>query len=128
MPLEREEFFIDYLVHTFGLFEGGVSFERIQQLEVNIFEKVRQRTQIKKDEGWTSSHIFKFLDLEGKGVLDFVSFVAVLDRIGCKFSDKECKAVFYKHSGGCNVLNYEAVCGLFFHMGSGVKDNTNVIY
>ena len=61
---------------------------------------------MKKDEGWSSSNVFKFLDLEGNGVLDFVSFVGVLDRLGCKFTDKECKAVFYKHSGGSNVLSY----------------------
>ena len=72
--------------------------------------------------------MFKFLDIEEKGVLDFVSFVAVLERIGCKFTDKECKAIFYKHSNGTNVLGYEALCGLFFNMGSGNKDNTNVVY
>jgi len=54
--------------------------------------------------------------------------VAVLDRIGCKFTDKECKAVFYKHSNGTNVLGYEALSGLFFNMGSGNKDNTNVVF
>lgn len=89
---------------------------------------MRQRTYIKKDEGWKASNVFKFLDIEEKGVLDFVSFVAVLERIGCKFTDKECKAVFYKHSNGTNVLGYEALCGLFFNMGSGNKDNTNVVY
>jgi hypothetical protein len=60
--------------------------------------------------------------------MDYQTFVGVLDRIGCKFVDKECKAVFYKHSGGSNVLSYENLCGLLFHMGSGIKDNPNVVY
>lgn len=95
---------------------------------MTVFEKVRQRTQIKKDEGWKASNFFKFLDLEEKGLVDYQTFVGVLDRIGCKFSDKECKALFYKHSNGSNVLTYEGLCGLLFHMGSGVKDNTNVVF
>jgi Ca2+-binding EF-hand superfamily protein len=115
-------------VHTFGLFDNGVSLDRLQQLEVTVFEKIRQRTYFKKDEGLKSSNVFKFLDLEGKGLLDYVGFVAVLDRIGCKFSDKECKALFYKHSQGSSALSYEALCGLFFEMGSGNKDNPNVVF
>jgi len=66
--------------------------------------------------------------LEEKGVIDFQRFVGVLDRIGCKFSDAECKALFYKHSRGSNVLTYQNICGLFFEMGSGVKDNKNPVY
>ena len=60
--------------------------------------------------------------------MDYKTFVGVLDRIGCRFSDKECKAVFYKHSNGSNILPYQALCGLFFDMGSGVKDNSNVLF
>jgi len=89
---------------------------------------VRQRTAIKKDEGLRSTNAFKFLDLEEKGVIDFQRFVGVLDRIGCKFADAECKALFYKHSGGSNVLTYQNLCGLLFEMGSGVKDNKNPVY
>lgn len=63
VPLEREEFFVDLLIHTFGLHSNAVSLERIQQLEVTVFEKVRQRTEIKKDEGLKSNNSFKFLDL-----------------------------------------------------------------
>lgn len=128
VPLEREEFFIDLLIHTFGLFDHSVSLERILQIEVTVFEKVRQRTQIRKDEGLKASSVFKFLDLEEKGVMDYRTFVGVLDRVGCKFSDKECRAVFFKHSGGSSLLGYEALCGLFFQMGSGNKDNTNMSF
>jgi Ca2+-binding EF-hand superfamily protein len=75
-----------------------------------------------------ASNVFKFLDIEEKGLLDYVGFVAVLDRIGCKFTDKECKALFYKHSNGASLLGYQDLCGLFFNMGSGNKDNTNVAF
>jgi Ca2+-binding EF-hand superfamily protein len=49
---------------------------------------VRQRTEIKKDEGIRSNSAFHFIDLEEKGLIDYQRFVAVLDRIGCKFTDK----------------------------------------
>ena len=97
-------------------------------MEVTVFESVRQRTYIKKDEGIRSNTAFKFIDLQQKGIVDLQRFVAVLDRIGCRFTDKECKALFYKHSGGNNVLEYEALIGLLFHMVSGVKDNTNPVF
>lgn len=61
-------------------------------------------------------------------MIDYQRFVGVLDRIGCKFTDAECKAVFYKHSGGNNVLSYENFCGQILHMGSGVKDNANPVF
>ena len=63
-----------------------------------------------------------------KGLVDLQRFVAVLDRFGCRFTDKECKALFYKHSGGNNLLPYEGLIGLLFHMGSGVKDNGNPVF
>jgi hypothetical protein len=106
IPLEREEFFVDLLIHSFGLFDSGVSYDRLQQLEVTIYERVRQRTEIKKDEGVRSTSAFHFIDLEEKGVIDYQRFVSVLDRIGCKFTDKECKALFYKHSNGSTLLTY----------------------
>lgn len=119
---------MDLLIHTFGLFENAVTKERIQQLEVTVFERVRQRTEIKKDEGIRSTSAFQFIDLEEKKLIDFQRFVAVLDRIGCRFTDKECQALFYKHSQGSNLLSYENLCGLLFHMGSGVKDNVNPVF
>lgn len=61
-------------------------------------------------------------------MINYQRFVGVLERIGCKFIDKECKAIFYKHSGGRDLLDYESFCGLLFHMGSGIKDNTNVAF
>lgn len=40
---------MDIFVHTLGLFDSAVSLDRIQQLEITIFEKIRQRTYVKKD-------------------------------------------------------------------------------
>ena len=61
-------------------------------------------------------------------MLDFQRFVGVLDRVGCRFTDAECKALFLKHSNGSNLLSYSALSSMFFDMGSGKKDNTNPIY
>lgn len=61
-------------------------------------------------------------------MIDYQTFVGILDRLGCNFVDKERKAVFYKHSLGSNILSYENLCGLLFSMGSGNKDNKNVAF
>lgn len=54
---------MDLLIQTLGLAQKGVTVERINQLEVAVYERVRQRTQIKTDEGMRSSNAFKFLDI-----------------------------------------------------------------
>jgi hypothetical protein len=47
-------------------------------MEVILYEKVRQRTYIKKDEGLTAHQAFKFFDMEDKGMIDFPRFRSVL--------------------------------------------------
>lgn len=49
--MEREEFFVDNLIHSFHLMDNSVKMDRLKQMEVTIYEKVRQKTYVKKDEG-----------------------------------------------------------------------------
>lgn len=63
VPLEREEYFVDLIVNCFGLLDDRVTIDRIRQMEVTVFEKVRQKTGIKKDEGSKSHAVFRFIDL-----------------------------------------------------------------
>ena len=51
MPVEREEFFVDILIHGFRLLDDRVTVDRLKQMEVTIFQKTRQKTYIKTDEG-----------------------------------------------------------------------------
>jgi hypothetical protein len=66
--------------------------------------------------------------MEDKGIVDYERFVQVLEKLACKFTPKEMKALYAKHAGSDGIMTYDEMCGLLFEMGSGVKDNPNFIY
>jgi hypothetical protein len=45
--------------------------------------------------------------MEDKGVVDYQRFVQTLERLGCKFTPKEMKALYAKHAGSDGILTYE---------------------
>lgn len=47
-------------------------------MEVTVFEKTRQKTYIKKDEGEKGKGSFRFFDMEDKGIVDYGRFVQTL--------------------------------------------------
>lgn len=49
MPVEREEYFLDILIHGYRLMDNRVTIDRLKEMEVTIYEKVRQKTYFKKD-------------------------------------------------------------------------------
>ena len=77
-----------------------VSDERVRQVEVTTYEKIRDKTYIKEDEGITSKTAFKYFDLEDKGVIDYTRFSKGLERLGCAFKKPEMKALYNKHTNG----------------------------
>lgn len=83
-------------------------------MEVTIYEKVRQKTYVKKDEGDKSKAGFRFFDMEDKGLVDYARFVQTLERLGCKFTEKEMKVLYQKHAGSDGILTYQDMCGLLF--------------
>lgn len=74
IPHEREEYFIDILLHGFGIDQFVVTPERIRQVELTSYEKIRDKTFIKEDEGIQSKSAFRYFDLEDRGVIDYVRF------------------------------------------------------
>lgn len=66
--------------------------------------------------------------MEDKGLVDYHRFVQTLEKLNCKFTDREMKVLFQKHSSKPGIMTYEDFCGLLFEMGSGLKDNTNPVY
>ena len=76
-------------------------------MEVTVYEKVRQKTYFKKDEGEKSKLNFRFFDMEDKGIVDFKRFVQTLERLACKFTEKEMKVLYQKHAGSDGILTYE---------------------
>ena len=78
IPYEREEFFVDLLINTFRLMDNRVTIDRLKEMEVTVYEKVRQKTIMKKDEGDKAKGSFRFFDMEDKGIVDYKRFVQTL--------------------------------------------------
>jgi hypothetical protein len=47
----------------FRINDNRVTIDRLKQMEVILYEKVRQRTYIKKDEGLKTQNAFRFFDM-----------------------------------------------------------------
>lgn len=99
LPSDKEEYFVDVILQTWGITSGAdyVSPERLADLEIILYEKIRQKTQTKEDEGKTAKKAFKYFDLFDKGVIDITQFKAGLEKFGCVFSEKEISALFNKY-------------------------------
>lgn len=87
-PIEREDFFLEAILKTWGLTHGKdyVSAARLHQLEDILFEKIRQKTDTKDSEGKAAKTAFKYFDLEDSGHCNLENFTRALDKFGCKFS------------------------------------------
>ena len=71
LPNQKEEYFIDLVVKTWGLTssQSYVSNDRLDKLESILYEKIRQKTQVKEDEAKTLLKAFKYFDLADTGVV-----------------------------------------------------------
>lgn len=131
LPSDRETYFIDVILKTWGL-QGGadaVSASKVQEIEDVIFEKIRQRTHGADDEGKTMRKVFKHFDLDGFGTIDFGEFKKSLETIGCQFKDFEMRAVFEKFDkDGNNKLDYEEFSNGLALRGSGNNPNVNPVF
>lgn len=77
--------------------EDYVSPERLADLEIILFEKIRQKTSTSEDEGKAIRKAFKLFDLNDSGVVNIEQFTKTLDCFGCIFSQKEIAAIFNKY-------------------------------
>lgn len=105
-----------------------ISSERVLDIENRIFEKIRQLTVDKENEGTTLRRRFNAIDKFNLGIIDFSQFRQVMHELGFCFSDEELRAVFHKFSGGSEKLLYSEVCEYFKDLGVGVPPNLNPAY
>lgn len=104
------------IISTWGVTasESYVSPERLHELETILYEKIRQKTFTKEDEGKTARKAFTYFDLEGKGVVSLKQFSDALRKFGCVFSEVEITALFQKFdSDQSGKLAYDEFCSLF---------------
>jgi Ca2+-binding EF-hand superfamily protein len=131
MPAEKDEYFVDLVLKTWGLNSDKVMIApaRIAEIENIIFEKVRQRTHGADDEGKTIRKIFKHFDLDGYGTIEPNEFRKVLETLGCTFKDHEIDAVFRKYDANNNgKLDYEEFASFFARKGSGHNPNVTPVF
>jgi Ca2+-binding EF-hand superfamily protein len=131
LPAEKDDYFIDMVLKTWGLNTDKVmvSAARIKELEDIIFEKVRQRTHGADDEGKTVRKIFKHFDLDGYGTIEPDEFRKALETLGCVFKDFELDALFRKYDANSNgKLDYEEFAAFFALKGSGNNPNVNAVF
>lgn len=76
LPHEKEEYFVEIILNTWGITSSVdyVSPERLADLEIILYEKIRQKTFTKEDEGKTVYRAFKYFDMAEKGVIDISQF------------------------------------------------------
>ena len=130
LPAERENYFIDMVIKTWGLevsaSGASVAGPRLAEIEDSIFEKIRQRTHGAEDEGRTVRRVFKHFDLDGFGTIEFGEFTKAMEAIGCCYKDFELRAVFDKYDkDGNNKLDYEEFAAFMAVKGSGNNPNVN---
>mmetsp|Transcript_29363 Transcript_29363/g.39699 ORF Transcript_29363/g.39699 Transcript_29363/m.39699 type:complete len:426 (+) Transcript_29363:331-1608(+) len=131
LPQEKESYFIDVVLKTWGLNANvaNVPASRLAELEDIIFEKIRQRTHGADDEGKTVRRIFKHFDLDGYGTIEPKEFRKALETIGCLFKDHEIDAIFRKYDKDNNgKLDYEEFSNWFAIKGSGNNPNVNPVF
>lgn len=131
LPAEREAYFCDIVVKTWGLNANiaNVHSTRIAQIEDIIFEKIRQRTHGADDEGKTAKRIFKHFDLDGFGTIEMKEFSCALETIGCVFPAHEMAAIFNKIDRNCSgKIDYEEFANWFALKGSGNNPNVNPVF
>lgn len=83
MPAEKDEYFIDMVLETWGLNEESyISPQRVEELEDILYEKVRQRTHGADDEGKTAARVFRHFDIDESGFVTYDEFNQVLEAYG----------------------------------------------
>lgn len=128
LPAEREAYFIDLILKTWGISPKSVQVagDTSATLETILFEKIRQRTHGADDEGKTAKKYFKHFDLEGYGTIRFPEFKKALEAMGCAFKESDAQSLFNKYdNSGDGKLDYEEFAAFFALKGSGNNPNVN---
>lgn len=83
LPAEKDEYFVDTVLETWGLSEESfISPQRVAELEDILYEKVRQRTHGADDEGKTAAKVFRHFDKDESNTVTFDEFVQALEFYG----------------------------------------------
>ena len=130
LPNEREDNFSDILKNTWsmGISPLSVRDARMDELEMILFEKIRQKTVGTDNEGITLRRKFNFVDTFGEGSVDYSQFKKALIELGAYLPDVELLHLFAYYARGQPRLPYEDMCLYYKDLGCGAQSNLNPAY
>lgn len=95
---------------TWGLVnpEDYVCPKRLREIELILFEKVREKSDGKTNEWKCSKKALSYFDLGDQKSCDITAFTKALEKFGCTFKANEIKALFTKYdTDNSGKLDYE---------------------
>ncbi len=126
LPSEKDAYFVDLVTKTWNLTESAqyVTPEHMASLETLMYEKIRQRTGPKEDEGKALMRAIRYVDTTGSGAITLEQFAKVLTNIGCPFKPDDAKAVFARFAEeGSGKICSDKIANYFALKGSGNNPN-----
>ena len=98
LAVEKDGYFIDLVTCTWNLLKSGryVTPKHIESLENIMYEKIRERTSSKEDEGKSLRRAIKYIDMADTGALTYDQFDKLLVSIGCLLKPDDVKILFWK--------------------------------
>jgi len=126
LPSEKDSYFVDLVTKTWSAIDTSafVSPEHMEKLENMVYEKIRQRTGPKEDEGKAFLKAIRYVDTIGAGAITIEQFTKVLINIGCPLKPEDIKALFSKFADeGSGKICSDKICNYFALKGSGNNPN-----
>lgn len=126
LPAEKDAYFVDMVVKTWNIAEATmyVTPAHLEKLETIMYEKIRQRTTAKEDEGKALMKAMRYVDSKNTGVLTPDQFSKLLVNIGCLLKPEDVQTLFekfdYDRSG---KICCDKIASYFALKGSGNNPN-----
>ena len=126
LPSDKDTYFVDLVTKTWNLTASTqyVTPEYMESLEAKMYEKMRQRTGPKEDEGKALMRTIRYVDNLGTGAINAEQFSKVLTNLGCLFKPEDVNALFTKFADeGSGKICSDKIVNYFALKGSGNNPN-----
>lgn len=95
-----------------------------ETFEMLLYEKIRERTNHKEDEGRTLRRAIKYVDTKDIGAITLQQFSDLLVNIGCPLNPEETKLLFLKYADHSSMkITTDLICNYFALIGAGQNPN-----
>lgn len=128
LPAGKDAYFVEMIMRTWNLYEGTkyAAPQNIDKLENIFYEKLRQRTQTKEDEGKALMKIMRYVDDKNTGTLTLEQFANLITNIGCVLNQEDVQLLFEKFDfDGSGKLCCDHLANYFALKGAGKNPNVN---